>query len=123
MLRLGSSITLGTLMLFALALVVVSQSQKDNFTETSGIRGVVSDTQGAAVAHLTILVRDNKLHIKRETISDDSGNYGLKLPPGKYEVRVDPVAGSCKFRRSIRVHDGATTMFNIRLKLCATRSH
>jgi Carboxypeptidase regulatory-like domain len=123
MIRLGSSILLGTLIVLALAFVVFSQSQKDNLAETGGIGGVVSDIQGAGVAHLTILLWDNKLHIKRETISDNSGNYGLKLPPGKYAVRVDPVAGFCKLRKATRVAEGTTTMFNIRLKLCATRSH
>ena len=55
----------------------------------SGLRGVVTDANGAAVPGATVVATDNKTALMRTAETDPSGRYLVEeLPPGVYRVEV-----------------------------------
>lgn len=56
---------------------------------TTSVRGTVLDKSGAAVAGAKITITNNGQLLRRETQSDNSGEYRfLSLPPGNYNLTV-----------------------------------
>jgi outer membrane receptor protein involved in Fe transport len=71
-------------------------------TSTTGsIEGTVSDSTGAAVPNATVTVKSPKLIVPQTTQTDGQGHYHFaNLPPGKYEVKVDAMAGFAEYVQS-----------------------
>ena len=53
------------------------------------IRGTVTDSQGASVAHAAITITNGETNFSRSTESSSTGSYGFELVPvGDYEITV-----------------------------------
>src|SRR5690242_8112841 len=56
-------------------------------TGLSTIRGVVADATGAVVAGAVVEIVDVLTNVRRETVSNDAGNFELpELKPGAYRL-------------------------------------
>lgn len=54
---------------------------------SGNIEGVVTDTTGAVVPGVTVVVRNTATNVSREIVTDDAGRYRANaLQPGVYEV-------------------------------------
>lgn len=55
--------------------------------DRAGLRGTVSDSSGRVVADTHVTAVEGATQLRRETVSDSSGNYGIPaLPVGNYTV-------------------------------------
>jgi hypothetical protein len=80
--RLSVSIGLSTLFFFAGA----SFAQVDR----SGLTGTVTDASGSLLPRAHVTVVENATGLRRETVSDASGNYNIpQLPVGIYTVTIE----------------------------------
>ncbi|HWY22066.1 MAG TPA: carboxypeptidase-like regulatory domain-containing protein, partial [Candidatus Acidoferrum sp.] len=53
------------------------------------MRGIVQDASGGRIRHASIVVETVLCSLKRETASDDRGEFSLnELPPGTYQLTV-----------------------------------
>ena len=69
-----------------LSLTVISPAQVDR----SGLSGTVTDTSGRVLPRAQITVVENATGLRRETVSDDGGNYSIpQLPVGVYTVTFE----------------------------------
>lgn len=75
--------------------------------QTGSIKGTVKDLSGNPLAGASVTVVGRK----SGTVTDNNGNYLIKLPPGKYMVVVSYV-GQAQQRMEVSVADGATTEQN-----------
>ena len=79
------------------------------------ISGVVGDSSGAAVPNARITASNTATNLKRETVSDATGNYIITLlPPGDYTVTVEAPG----FRKLLQ--SGLTLQINQQAKLDLT---
>jgi 3-methylcrotonyl-CoA carboxylase beta subunit len=73
-------IVLGTLVTLALASAVYAQS-------TGTVQGAVSDTQGAVMPGVSIVIHNQATGVERTTTTDAAGQYlAASLPPGNYSI-------------------------------------
>ena len=55
---------------------------------TAGLRGKVTDAQGAAIPGAAVAILNAATGFTRETITDSSGDYSfVSMPPGSASVR------------------------------------
>ncbi len=67
---------------------------------TAAIRGVVTDSSGAAVPAAKVIATELQRNVQHPTVTDDAGRYTLpSLPPGEYSLVVE-AAGFKKFVQS-----------------------
>ena len=79
----GLSISL--LVVLAIALSVVSQTQ----ITTGTIQGTVADVNGAVVAGATVEIKNLDTNISKTLTTDEGGRFvSLAMPPGKYSITV-----------------------------------
>src|SRR5262249_34858059 len=56
---------------------------------TSTIRGLVTDSSGAVIPGVEVVVRNVDTNVRRELTSNETGLYeAVSLQPGNYEVKV-----------------------------------
>jgi hypothetical protein len=69
-----------------LSLVMVSFAQVDR----SGLNGTVTDTSGRVLPQAHITVVENQTGLRRQTVSDSTGNYSIfQLPVGVYTITFE----------------------------------
>jgi hypothetical protein len=80
---------LATLLVCALAappMVPAASAQSG----TSGLRGTVTDAQGAQIPGVTVTLSNTATGVTRTVVSDATGSYQfIAVPPGTYVVRVE----------------------------------
>ena len=70
--------------LFLCAGIASSQSY------TAAIRGVVSDSSGAAIPGAQVIANETERNVKHTAVTDGSGRYSLSaLPPGSYTLNIE----------------------------------
>jgi len=85
---------------------------------TTELRGVLRDTQGAAVPGVAVVVRNQDTGMFRETISSADGTYFISgIVPGMYEISAE-LPGFKAFRqRDVRLEIGRTATVDIVLEV------
>ena len=95
---------------------------------TSTLRGVITDSEGAAIARANVMVRgdasgsmvglNNEAGTKRnvDLVTDSKGYFSSELPPGFYDVFVsaDGFSPQC---RKIRITPGQVSPYRARLQV------
>ena len=80
---------------------------KSTIAQTSSLRGSVRDANGLPMAGASVILDGTK----RGTVSDASGNYELKVPPGTYTLIISYV-GVVTQRKQVTVVAGAVSENN-----------
>jgi len=76
---------------FVLVLIALFIAQSVALAQggSTTIRGTVTDSQGASVAHAAITITNGETNFSRSTESSSTGSYGFELVPvGDYEITV-----------------------------------
>ena len=74
--------------LLALALVLLPAGVGGQ-TTTAGVRGTVTDENGAPVANAALVARNTETGFTQATSTSAGGGYNLALAPGTYEIRIE----------------------------------
>jgi outer membrane receptor protein involved in Fe transport len=114
-----SSFQLFAAALFVNLLFVGSVSAQTGLT--GGLRGVVTDANGAAVVGASVRIKNKPLVIKQETVTDGDGRYTiLRLTPdNNYEIEI-AASGFKTFERSgVSVISGETNLLDASLEVAA----
>ena len=88
-------------------------------TKTTGaIAGIVSDPSDAVVPRAKIAAANIETGLKRETTSDNNGEYRFALlPPGIYEIKVDAQGFSPLMRKNVQLSVGEDLDLSLKLLL------
>src|SRR5215510_9530798 len=105
------SATLLPTLIFFLAAIAFAQ------LGTAGISGLVSDTNGAAIANSRVIVKNKATGQTRETTANDEGIYTFQnLPPATYEVRVEATNFAPSVVERVTLNVGEVPAINVTLK-------
>lgn len=97
-----------------LALCGVASAQQG----TTEVRGQVSDPQGAVLAGVTVVIRNQDTGMFRETVSSPDGTcFASGIVPGMYEIQAE-LQGFKKYsRRDVRLETGKTATADLQLQV------
>ena len=99
--------------LLALALVLPPAGVVGQ-TTTAGVRGTVSDENGAPVANAALVARNTDSGFTQVTSTGAGGGYNLALAPGTYEIRIE-APGFEPVTQTIRVLIGQNLDLDIQI--------
>jgi hypothetical protein len=103
-----------TLTLTALACATVASAQTSS--TSGGVRGVIKDKAGKAIANATVVLRNRETGLTRTTTSDAAGEYRIGLlPVGNYELTVTASGSRTVKDASLQVLLGQSTGANFSL--------
>jgi len=84
---------------------------------TAGISGLVSDTNGAAIANARVIVKNKATGQTREVTASGEGIYTFQnLPPATYEIRVEAPNFAQAVVESVTLNVGEVPAINVTLK-------
>jgi hypothetical protein len=85
---------------------------------TAEIRGRISDSSGAAIPGVTVVVRNQASGVFRQGVSTADGTYFLAgVVPGQYEITAE-LSGFRKYsHKDVRLEVGKTSSMDIRLEV------
>src|SRR5580704_15787522 len=85
-------------------------------TTYGSVRGLVTDTQGAAIAHANVVLTEESTHLVRNAETTGAGEYFFSsVAPGKYAITVD-LSGFKKIeQKGIIVELGSIATADLRL--------
>jgi hypothetical protein len=93
----------------------MAQSQ----ASTGQIAGIVTDTQGAAIAKATVTASNKQSGLSRSSTSNDDGLYAiLLLPPGIYNVSAEASGFAATSIKDVEVTVGRT--FDLKISMSAS---
>src|SRR6266508_2077482 len=99
------------------ALVVSSMAIVFAQLGTAGISGLVSDTNGAAIANARVIVKNKATGQTREATASSEGIYTFQnLPPATYEIRVEAPNFTPAVVESVTLNVGEVPAINVTLK-------
>src|SRR5688500_7834562 len=103
--------------LLALALVAVALAAPQALAQTAGtanIEGIASDSTGAVLPGVAVVVRNMDTNATRELVTDDGGRYrATALQPGRYEVSATLSGFSMTPLAGINASIGSTTTVDL----------
>src|SRR4030095_14795353 len=103
------------LCLCSAAVPAMAQSQ----ASTGQIAGMVSDSQGAAIAKATVTAKNTQTGLSRSATSNDDGLYAIiLLPPGMYNVTAEASGFASTNVKDVEVTVGRT--FDLKLAMGAS---
>src|SRR6266508_2371049 len=98
------------------ALVVSSMAIVFAQLGTAGISGLVSDTNGAAIANAHVVVKNKATGQTRETTASGEGIYTFQnLPPASYEIRVEAANFAPAVVEAVTLNVGEIPAINVTL--------
>ena len=87
-------------------------------TTLGAIRGVVTDPSGAAVAKVSVVVRNMDTNIQNRTASNESGLYEVtNIIPGRYAVHAEHAGFRTVVVSNILLETSATVRADVRLEV------
>ncbi|MBA4183937.1 MAG: TonB-dependent receptor [Acidobacteria bacterium] len=106
-----------TAVVFAFGLLLVPTSIFAQTSTTGTIEGTVTDSTGAIVPGVTVLVSGANLIRPQSATTNDEGSYRVSsLPPGRYSVVVEAIQGFAKYEANdVEVNLSKSSGFNITL--------
>lgn len=106
-----------TAVVFAFGLLLVPTGIFAQTSTTGNIEGTVTDSTGAVVPGITVLVSGANLIRSQSATTNNEGNYRVgSLPPGKYTVLVEAVQGFGKYEATdVEVNLSKSSGVNITL--------
>ena len=102
--------------IFLMALATIAYPQSDR----GSITGIVTDSTGAVVPRVTVVVTNTATNTSRETVSTESGKYVFQeLPVGVYNLTVKQTGFKTYLQQGITVGGTQTVAQDITLQLGA----
>lgn len=82
-----------------------------------GIGGVIKDFSGAAIAGARVTIKNLYSPAEYPVTTNDEGRYGVGVPAGLYQVRVDKPGFKSTLVNSVSVASGRMTQTNVTLEV------
>jgi outer membrane receptor protein involved in Fe transport len=102
---------------FVLLLVSGVPLARAQSAATGNIEGVVTDSTGAVLPGVSVVVRNMDTNVPRDTVSDGTGRYrAAALPPGRYEVAATMSGFQASSQADIQVEVGQTVPIDMRMR-------
>src|SRR6266540_1817362 len=99
------------------ALVISSMAIVFGQLGTAGISGLVSDSNGAAIANARVIVKNKATGQTREATASSEGIYTFQnLPPATYEIRVEAPNFAQAVVEGVSLNVGEVPAINVTLK-------
>ncbi len=90
-----------TAVIFAVGLLLVPTSSFAQTSSTGTIEGTVTDSTGAVVPGVTVLVSGTNLIRPQSATTNDEGTYRVSnLPPGNYTVVIEAIRGFGRYEQN-----------------------
>ena len=107
-----------TAVVFAMGILLAPVSISAQTSSTGTIEGTVTDSTGAVVPGITVVVSGDNLIRPQSVTSSDDGNYRVSnLPPGKYTVVIEAIKGFNKYEQNnVEVNLSKSSAVNITLQ-------
>lgn len=107
-----------TAVAFAFCLMLIPANISAQTSSTGTIEGTVTDSTGAVVPGITVLVSGTNLIRPQSATTSDEGTYRVaNLPPGKYSVVVEAVQGFGKYEQNnVEVNLSKSSGVNVTLQ-------
>ena len=107
-----------TAVVFAMGILLAPVSISAQTSSTGTIEGTVTDSTGAVVPGITVVVSGDNLIRPQSVTSSDDGNYRVSnLPPGKYSVVIEAIKGFNKYEQNnVEVNLSKSSAVNITLQ-------
>lgn len=103
--------------LLALLLFTAGLAEAQGVGSSGAITGTVVDSSGAVMPRVTIGVVDTQTGLKREVVTDASGQYRVTgLSPSTYDVTAAIAGFATELRRNLTVAIGQTIVSDFRMK-------
>jgi Carboxypeptidase regulatory-like domain/TonB dependent receptor-like, beta-barrel len=110
--RSSAAFAFGVLSLFLAAGFASAQT-----AGTTNVEGVVTDSTGAVLPGVSVVVRNMDTNVVRETTTDSGGRYRAgALQPGRYEVSVSLSGFESKRTGDVPAHVGDTATVDFQLR-------
>ncbi len=104
-------------MIAALAIVFVSVAASAQTAATGNIEGVVTDSSGALLPGVTIVVKNTDTNATRDAVTDNGGRYrATALQPGLYEVTATLAGFQATPITQIQVSVGQTQAVDVAMR-------
>jgi Carboxypeptidase regulatory-like domain/TonB dependent receptor len=106
-------------LLAAALLVIAASSTRVNAQSagTGGIEGVVTDSTGAVLPGVAVVVRNMDTNVARETMTDSGGRYRADaLQPGRYEVSATLSGFAAKPVAGVQAQVGQTVNVDVQMR-------
>jgi hypothetical protein len=101
-----------------LAAACARTSVAQTISTNAAVRGMVTDSTGAAIPAAAIIVTNEGTGSKRSSVTDGSGRYEvLMLPAGTYSVSADAKGFSSMSQTGIQLETGSIAALNIQMQL------
>lgn len=108
----------GLLCRLVLFICVTCGSPPVLLAQDAGLSGRIVDSSQLAVAGAAVAITGQENHLKRATVSNDSGLYSFPgLPPGRYDVTLDAAGFRSQERRDILLEVGRQTQVDFTLEV------
>ncbi|MEP6918836.1 MAG: carboxypeptidase-like regulatory domain-containing protein, partial [Acidobacteriota bacterium] len=100
-----------------LAAVLLAGAAFGQTAATGNIEGVVTDSSGAVLPGVTVVVKNSDTNVAREAITDNGGRYrATALQPGPYEVTAALAGFQAQPIDKIEVQVGQTAAVDVRMR-------
>lgn len=111
-----------TAVVFAFALLLVPTSSFAQTSSTGTIEGTVTDSTGAVVPGVAVLVSGQNLIRPQSATTNDDGNYRVSnLPPGNYTVVVEAIRGFGRYEQNnVEVNLSKSSGVNVTLQVAGS---
>lgn len=112
--------TIIRLVIPCMALLVVLSGARTYAQSTATLQGTVTDSTGAVIPSVNILVHNQGTGVDRKTQTDQSGNYQVPaLEPGVYRVEARAQGFQAQVVTDLRLDVGSIVVQNVQLKVGA----
>lgn len=103
---------------FLFAATCPRMSMAQTISTNAALRGVVTDSSGAAIPEATIVVTNEGTGSKRTTVTDGSGRYEvLMLPVGTYSLSADAPGFRPEIQMGLQLETGSVAALNIQMQV------
>jgi hypothetical protein len=84
---------------------------------TGDIEGLITDSTGAVLPGVSVIVRNIDTNVSRDIVSDSVGRYrAAALPPGRYEVSATLAGFQAAPQSNIQVQVGQTVPIDVKMR-------
>jgi hypothetical protein len=101
--------------LITLTIFTIGNAQKVG-APSGSVRGTIFDSNEAVVQNVKVYFESDTL--KRETVTNDEGDYKIELPVGVYQVTTNSIGFCTSQRAPFRVQASSDNLINLTLVVC-----
>ena len=89
---------------------------------SADIKGTITDSSGAVMQNVTVMIVDSDKSIRHTVASDLNGEYRvIALPPGVYDIRAAIPGFETQVHKAVELSLGETVVLDFRMRVSSTK--